>query len=98
LLNRPRRIGATVRVAAFAYRPGNGMTKANTAKALPAAMVTPFVVAAASVPSVMVTAPAMSTAVVAMSMLDLNHATIRCRHRANTQPGGSRQAHRQRSK
>jgi hypothetical protein len=91
-------MGATVRVAAFAYRPGNGMTKANTAKVLPAAMVAPFVVAAAPLPSVMVTAPAVSTAVVAMSMPDLNHATIRRRHRGNAQPGGSRQAHHQRSK
>ena len=92
-------MGATVRVAAFAYRPGNGMTKANTAKALPTAMVAPFVVAAASVPSVMVTAPAaVSTAVVAMSMPDLNHATIRRRHRGNAQPGESGYAYRQRGK
>ena len=65
-------------------------------------MVTPFVVTAPSVPSVMVTAPAVSTAVVSVAMpatmLDLDHATIRRRHRGNAQPGGSGYGHRQRSK
>ena len=61
-------------------------------------MVVPSVVTAASVPSVMVTATAVSTAVVAVPMLDLNHSTIRRRHRGNAQPGGSRRGHRQRSK
>ena len=35
-----------------------------------------------------------STAVVAMSMPDLNHATIRRRHRGNAQPGESGYAYR----
>jgi len=61
-------------------------------------MVVPFVVTAASVPSVMVTATAVSTAVVAVPMLDLNHSTIRRCHRGNAQPGGSGHGHRQRSK
>ena len=61
-------------------------------------MVVPFVVTAASVPSVMVTATAVSTAVVAVPMLDLNHSTIRRCHRGNAQPGGSGYGHRQRSK
>jgi hypothetical protein len=61
-------------------------------------MVAHLVVAAASVPSVMVTAPAVGTAVMAMSMPDLNHATIRRRHRGSAQPGESGYAHCQRSK
>jgi hypothetical protein len=65
-------------------------------------MVAPFVVTAASVPSVMVTAPAVPTAVVAVAMtatmLDLDHATVRRCHRGNAQPGGSGYGHRQRSK
>jgi hypothetical protein len=61
-------------------------------------MVVPFVVTAASVPSVMVTAAAVSTAVVAVPVLDLNHSTIRRCHRGNAQPGGSGYSHRQRSK
>jgi hypothetical protein len=75
------------------------MTKANAAKSLPAAMVAPFVVAAASLPSVMVAAPpAVCVTVMAVAVPDLNHATIRRRHRGNAQPGGSRYAHNQRSK
>jgi hypothetical protein len=46
----------------------------------------------------MMTAPAVSTAVVAVPMLDLNHSTIRRCHRGNAHPGGSGSAHRQRSK
>jgi hypothetical protein len=62
-------------------------------------MVAPFVVTAASVPSVMVTAPAVTVSVAMTApMLDLDHATIRRRHRGNAQPGGSGYGHRQRSK
>jgi hypothetical protein len=75
-----------------------GMTKADAAKALPAAMVTHFVVTTAAVPSIMVAAPTMRAAMVAMSVPYFNHATIRRRHRGNAQPGGSGYAHRQRSK
>ncbi|MDE5455663.1 hypothetical protein GWE18_23045 [Bradyrhizobium sp. CSA112] len=75
------------------------MTKANAAKALPAAMVTPFVVTAASVPSVMMTASAVPTSMTAPApMLDLYHSAIRRGHRGNAQPGGSGYGHGQRSK
>ena len=47
---------------------------------------------------VSLTATAVSTAVVAVPMLDLNHSTIRRCHRGNAQPGGSGHGHRQRSK
>jgi hypothetical protein len=75
-----------------------GMTRADAAKASPAAMMAPFVVTAAPVPSVMVTASAVSTAVVAVPMLDFNHATIRRGHWSKAQPGGSGYGHGQRSK
>jgi len=91
-------MGATVRVAAFAYRPGNGNDESGCSESLPAAMVTHFVVTTAAVPSIMVTAPTMRAAMVAMSVPYFNHATIRRRHRGNAQPGGSGYAHRQRSK
>jgi hypothetical protein len=56
-------------------------------------------VTAAAVPSVMVTASAaVSTAVVAVPMLDFNHATIRRGHWSKAQPGGSGCGHGQRSK
>jgi DNA-binding CsgD family transcriptional regulator len=83
----------------FAYRPGNGMTKASSAKGLPATMMTPFVVAAAPVPSVVVTASAVPMSVtVAASMLDLDHAIIRRGNWCHAQPGGSGYGHRQRGK
>ena len=69
------------------------------AKALPAAMVAPFVVTAAPVPSVMVTASAVPMPVAMTApMLDLNHAAIRRGHRGHAQPGGRGNGHCQRSK
>ena len=65
---------------------------------VPAAPVPSVMMTATSVPSVVMTAPAVSMAVVAVPMLDLNHSTIRRRHRGNAQPGGSGRGHRQRSK
>jgi hypothetical protein len=76
-----------------------GMTNANAAKALPAAMVTPFVMTATPVPPVMVSASPVLVAVAAAApTLDLNHSAIRCGHRGNAQPGGSGYGHGQRSK
>jgi len=76
-----------------------GMTKAKGAKALPAAMVAPFVVTAASVPSVMVSASAVPVSMaMAAPMLDLGHSIIRRRHRGDAQPGGSGYGHCQQCK
>jgi hypothetical protein len=76
-----------------------GMTNANAAKALPAAMVTPFVMTAASVPPVMVSASPVLVSVAAPApMLDLYHFAIRRGHRGHAQPGGSGYGHCQQRK
>jgi hypothetical protein len=79
-----------------------GMTNANGAKALPAAMmvmVAMLVVTASPVPPIMVSAsPVLVPVAVAAPMLDLDHSTIRRGHRGDAQPGGSGYGHCQQRK
>ena len=76
-----------------------GMTKANGAKALPAAMMAMLVVAAAPVPPVLVAAaPVLVPVAVAAPMLDLDHGAVLRGHRGHAQPCGSGYCHCQQRK
>jgi hypothetical protein len=91
----------------FAYRPGNGMTISESSEGLP--VMAMLVVAASSVPSVMMTAASAPSVVMTASpmpmcvavtvpMLDLDHGAVLRGHRRHAEPRGGGYGHCQQRK